>query len=240
MSPSLGGKGLGEGGIEITYMVNGYFITGTDTGIGKTWVSAGIMSLLKSQGHSVIGMKPIASGCEETPSGLRNEDALILQQHASVDVDYQQINPYTFKPAIAPHIAARQAGVTIDIEYIAENYRALSSRADKIIIEGVGGWQVPLNENETVADLAAALELPVILVVGMRLGCINHALLTAQSIRQSGLKLKGWIANHIDPEMAEQEQNLITIQQRIDAPLLGSIPVQTHLDAESIASYLDL
>lgn len=221
-------------------MKNGLFITGTDTGIGKTWISAAIMKLLQAQGQTVIGMKPIASGCEQTSAGLRNEDALILQQQSSIKIDYEQINPYAFAPAIAPHIAAEQAGVTIDIQQIAETYNALSQQANWVIVEGVGGWQVPLNENETVADLARALDLPVILVVGLRLGCINHALLSAESIQQSGLKLAGWIANHIDPQMAEQKQNLLSIQQRIDAPLLGIVPYQQTLDAEHIAGWLDL
>ena len=221
-------------------MNKGLFITGTDTGVGKTWISAGIMKLLKNQGQSVIGMKPIASGCKLTNAGLRNEDALILQQQSSVEIDYEQINPYAFAPAIAPHIAAEQADVTIDIQRITKNYHALSTQADRVIVEGVGGWQVPLSGNNTVADLACALDLPIILVVGMRLGCINHALLTVQSIQQSGLKLAGWIANHIDPDMEEQGQNLLSIQQRIEAPLFGSIPFQNTLDAENISSCLNI
>ena len=221
-------------------MNKGLFITGTDTGVGKTWISAGIMKLLKNQGQSVIGMKPIASGCKLTNAGLRNEDALILQQQSSVEIDYEQINPYAFAPAIAPHIAAEQADVTIDIQRITKSYHALSTQADRVIVEGVGGWQVPLSGNNTVADLACALDLPIILVVGMRLGCINHALLTVQSIQQSGLKLAGWIANHIDPDMEEQGQNLLSIQQRIEAPLFGSIPFQNTLDAENISSCLNI
>lgn len=221
-------------------MANGLFITGTDTGVGKTWISAGIMSLLKAQGQSVIGMKPVASGCEVTEHGLRNEDALILQQQGSIDIDYIQINPYAFAPAIAPHIAAQQAGITINIQEIENKYQELTQQAEWVIVEGVGGWQVPLNDDETVADLAVALALPVILVVGMRLGCINHALLSAAAIERSGLQLAGWIANQIDPEMAEQKQNLLSLQQRINAPLLGSVPYQQTLDAEHIAGWLDL
>lgn len=221
-------------------MGNGLFITGTDTGIGKTWISAAIMQLLKAQHQNVIGMKPIASGCESTAAGLRNEDALLLQQQSSIEIAYEQINPYAFEPAIAPHIAAAQSGVTIDIQHIKQTYQALSQQADWVIVEGVGGWQVPLNEDETIADLAAALDLPVILVIGMRLGCINHALLSAASIEQSGSKLAGWIANFVDPQMAEQQQNLLSLQQRIAAPLLGSVPYQQTLDAEHIAGWLDL
>jgi dethiobiotin synthetase len=221
-------------------MGKGLFITGTDTGIGKTWISAAIMQLLKAQHQSVIGMKPIASGCELTAAGLRNEDALLLQQQSSIEIAYEQINPYAFEPAIAPHIAAAQSGVTIDIQHIKQTYQALSQQADWVIVEGVGGWLVPLNQYETIADLAAALDLPVILVVGMRLGCINHALLSAASIEQSGSKLAGWIANFVDPQMAEQQQNLLTLQQRIAAPLLGSVPYQQTFNAEHIAGWLDL
>ena len=220
-------------------MAKGYFITGTDTEVGKSWCSAGIMERLKQQGHSVVGMKPIASGCEETPDGLRNEDALLLQQNASIEIDYQLVNPYSFRPAIAPHIAAEREGVEIKLGKIVEHYIQLKAKADVVIVEGVGGWQVPLNEHESVVDLAVALKLPVILVVGMRLGCINHALLTAQSIRNAGCDLEGWIGNGVDSEMAELEQNIESIAQRIDAPLLGVVPNMVALDVQRIAACLD-
>ena len=221
-------------------MAKGYFITGTDTEVGKSWCSSGIMERLKQQGHSVVGMKPIASGCDETPDGLRNEDALLLQRHASIEVDYQLLNPYSFRPAIAPHIAAEQAGVTIKLGKIVERYIQLKGMADVVIVEGVGGWQVPLNEHETVADLAQALQLPVILVVGMRLGCINHALLSAESIRAAGCELAGWVANCVDPQMANRQESIDAIALRIDAPLLGIVPHLAQLDASGMAQRITL
>lgn len=219
-------------------MTKGFFITGTDTEVGKSWCSAGIMEKLKQQGHRVIGMKPIASGCDETASGLRNEDALLLQQHASIAIDYELINPYRFKPAIAPHIAAEQANVSIKLGKILEHYLQLKAISDSVIVEGVGGWQVPLNEYESVADLAAALKLPVILIVGLRLGCINHALLSAEAIRTSGCTLYGWIANEMISGVADQGAVIDSIAQRIGAPLLGHVPWQNNLDATQIAETL--
>lgn len=221
-------------------MARGYFITGTDTEIGKSWCSAGIMRKFRQQGHSVVGMKPVASGCVETPEGLRNEDALLLQQQASLAVDYDWVNPYSFRPAIAPHVAAEQAGVRIKIGKILEHYLQLKEKADCIVVEGVGGWLVPLNDAESVADLALALKLPVILVVGLRLGCINHALLSAESIRASGCELAGWIANTIDPQMTEPQPTIEAISRRIDAPLLGTVPYLAQLEADKVAEHLNL
>ncbi|MDH5785051.1 MAG: dethiobiotin synthase [Chromatiales bacterium] len=221
-------------------MAKGFFITGTDTGIGKSWCSAGIMEKLKQQGHNVVGMKPVASGCELTPDGLRNEDALLLQQQGSVIVDYALVNPYSFAPAIAPHIAATQAGERIKLGKILERYTQLKKQSESVVVEGVGGWLVPLNDHETVADLGAALKLPVILVVGMRLGCINHALLSAESIRASGSSLAGWIANSVDPQMDELQATINAIAQRLDAPLLGVVPHMQKLEVKAIASSIDI
>lgn len=218
----------------------GYFITGTDTGIGKTWAGAALMSAFQQQGLRVLGMKPVASGCEASAAGLRNEDALLLQKIGSFTLPYERINPYAFAPAIAPHLAAESLKQRIDLQVIKKGAQALADNCDRLIVEGVGGWAVPLNDSESVADLARALELPVILVVGMRLGCINHALLSAKSIMQSGLPLAGWIANHVDPNMEEQQRNIASIEQRIDAPLLGRFPYQPELAARNLAEALDL
>lgn len=204
--------------------MNGYFITGTDTGIGKTMASVALLHALTRQGLTAVGMKPVASGCATTAEGLRNEDALALQAASSVALPYEQINPYAFALAIAPHIAAELAAISIDLEVIAGHYRQLATQAEVVVVEGVGGWRVPLNPQQDVADLAAVLDLPVILVVGLRLGCINHALLTADSIRARGLKLVGWIANYLDPEMTAQAQNIQALQQRLAAPLLAELP----------------
>ncbi len=200
-------------------MAEGFFITGTDTEIGKSFVSVRLMRALKGQGYTVLGMKPIASGCARTAEGLRNDDAQALIAENSLDIPYEQVNPYAFEPAIAPHIAAAEAGVAIELETISERFAALKARADVVVVEGVGGWRVPLNVEAEVADLARCLGLPVILVVGMRLGCINHALLSAEAIRRSGCALHGWIANFLDPDMAAQGDNLAAIERRLGPPL---------------------
>ncbi|MES9844833.1 MAG: dethiobiotin synthase [Candidatus Sedimenticola sp. PURPLELP] len=220
-------------------MSKGYFITGTDTECGKTEITLGLMQLLQSKEQRVLGMKPVASGAEQAPAGLRNEDAVRIRRQASLSVSYDLVNPYAFEPPIAPHLAAEQAGVEIDFEKIGLYYRKLSNQADRVIVEGVGGWRVPLNSVQTVTDLAVDLGLPVILVVGLKLGCINHALLTVESIRASGVTLAGWVANVADPLMLEPEGNLDSLKARIDAPLLGFVPRMEQPDAAAIASLLD-
>jgi len=221
-------------------MSRGIFVTGTDTGVGKTWVSAGLMATLQGQGLRVLGMKPVAAGCARTADGLRNEDALLLQRQGSHPVDYTVINPYAFAPPVAPHLAAAQAGVHIEMERIARHYQTLAAEADAVVVEGAGGWLVPLNERESMADLAVALELEVVLVVGLRLGCINHALLTAEAIRSRGCQLAGWVANTLDLHMSKLPQNILTIQQRIDTPLLGLIPYMDALSVDAVAAQLTL
>ena len=220
-------------------MSKGYFITGTDTECGKTEITLGLMQLLQSKEQRVLGMKPVASGAEQAPAGLRNEDAVRIRRQASLSVSYDLVNPYAFEPPIAPHLAAEQAGVEVDLEKIRLYYRKLSNQADRVIVEGVGGWRVPLNSGQTVTDLAVDLGLPVILVVGLKLGCINHALLTVESIRASGVTLAGWVANVADPLMLEPEGNLDSLKARIDAPLLGFVPRMEQPDAAAIASLLD-
>lgn len=218
--------------------MNGFFVTGTDTEIGKTVVSTGLIELLKQRGYRVAGMKPIASGCEHTPIGLRNEDALALMASANVDLPYQSVNPYAFEPPIAPHIAAMETDIRLSV--IHEHFQSMQGIADCIVVEGVGGWQVPLNNTETVADLAQLIGLPVVLVVGMRLGCINHALLTRDSIQQSGCRLVGWVANCLTEPMLQLEQNISSLEHRLDCPLLGVVPSLTDVSAEVVASYLSL
>ena len=200
------------------------FVTGTDTGVGKTLISVALIELLQQQGLKVAGMKPIASGCEITTDGLRNDDALKLSQQSNVDLPYDLINPYAFEPAIAPHIAAEQAGIEIELDKIQQNYTLIKQQADAVVVEGAGGWLVPLNNDQTMADLAVWLDLPIILVVGIRLGSINHALLTVKSIEASGLNLYGWVANHI--EVTEQANEIVqTLTRQIVAPCLGNVPV---------------
>lgn len=204
-------------------MAKGFFITGTDTGVGKSFISAVLMKTLQQMGLQVAGMKPVASGCELTPEGLHNEDALLLQRHASQPADYSLINPYAFAPPIAPHLAAQQVGVTIEFAPILERFVKLQQMSDVVVVEGAGGWLVPLNEHQSIADLAAALQLPVIIVVAIRLGCINHALLTAQAVRASGCTLAGWIANHTQPMDEHRVETIQSISHRIAAPQLGEI-----------------
>jgi len=204
--------------------LHGYFITGTDTGVGKTVVTRGLMQLLQDRGHRVAGMKPVASGCAPTPQGLRNEDAQQLQQQADIALDYAAVNPYAFEPPIAPQLAAAGAGCRIDLEVILAGVQQLADRADRVCVEGIGGWLVPLNERETVADLALRLGLEVILVVGIRLGCLNHALLTLQSIEAHGGRLAGWVANCLPPVADSLDESINSIKSRVSAPLLGVVP----------------
>jgi len=211
------------------------FITGIDTAIGKTWVSLGVMAAFQAKGISTIGMKPVASGCRPTSAGLRNDDAEQLQNQSSVPVAYDLVNPFAFEPAIAPHIAAAEAGREISLDKIASCYRTLTEQAECCVVEGVGGWLVPLTPTETVADLVRRLDLPVILVVGIRLGCINHALLSVESIQRSGIELLGWVANHPAPAVERSEENILTLEERIEAPLLARIPWRPQLSVSDVA-----
>ncbi len=198
-----------------------WFITGTDTEIGKTVVASALIRYLVSEGHLVAGMKPVASGCEMTEAGLRNEDARSLIAASNVNLGYEMVNPFVFEPAIAPHIAAQRAGRRIDLDMIRVLANAIE--AHYLVIEGVGGWMVPLGDGHMLADLAKATADEVIIVVGMRLGCINHALLTAAQIQRDGMPLKGWIANHVDPDMQAQSQNLETLKELMPCPMLGVV-----------------
>jgi dethiobiotin synthetase len=220
--------------------LRGFFVTGTDTGIGKTWVACGLLSALQQRGYAVIGMKPVASGCMHTPAGLRNEDALRLQALSSIQLPYEMLNPYAFEPPIAPHIAAREVGQKIAFERIRAIIESLGQGADYLIVEGVGGWRVPLGEEGDVGSLAAVLGFPLILVVGIRLGCINHALLSAEAVQAKGLALAGWIANVIDPATERLAENLQTLREAIVAPCLGVVPFLPQSQPEDLASYLNL
>ena len=213
-------------------MSGGYFITGTDTEVGKTCVSVALLHRLQQQGLRVAGMKPVAAGCEETAEGLRNEDALALQAASSIALAYETVNPYAFAPPIAPHLAAEDAGLTIEIERILTAYHDIASQVDQVIVEGAGGWRVPLNNDQDMSDLAIALGLPVVLVVDIRLGCINHALLSAQAIAARGLPLAGWVANHAHGDYERGADNIASIGARIGTPLLGVIPYHGDIKTE--------
>ena len=221
-------------------MHNGLFITGTDTGCGKTEITLGLMQALQQRGETVLGMKPVASGAQPTAEGLRNEDALRIQRQCSRAIPYAQVNPFVYEPPVAPHLAAGMSGLPIDLQVVREGFEALSGQADRVVVEGVGGWLVPLNSTSTVADLAVGLQLPVILVVGLRLGCINHALLSVACIRQSGARLLGWVGNQVEPAMAAREGNLRTLRDRIAAPCLGVVPWMESPTAAEVAVHLDM
>lgn len=218
----------------------GCFVTGTDTEIGKTVVAAGLIRALVTRGLRVAAMKPVASGSEPAAGLLRNADAECLIQAANVIAEYRLVNPYVFEAPIAPHLAAADAGTPIDLTHIVQCHTRLQAQADCVVVEGVGGWFVPLNEREEVAQLAESLDLPVILVVGMRLGCINHALLTARAIAESGLTLAGWVANRPGAEMDRFDDNLAALRTRIPAPCLGAVPHLANPDAQRVASCLEL
>ena len=204
--------------------MSGYFIAGTDTGVGKTLIATALISRLVAAGQRVAAMKPVSAGCIRSSEGCLNDDVAQLRQAANVALPLDLINPYAFEPAIAPHIAAQQVGVEIDLARIEQAYRAIAAQADSVIVEGVGGFLAPLNRKQTAADMAQRLNLPVILVVGMRLGCLNHALLTVEAIQHRGITLAGWIANRIDPDMLAFDANLVSLQARISAPLWGVVP----------------
>lgn len=202
------------------------FVTGTDTGVGKTHAACALIRALRGQGLVVGAMKPVASGCERMPDGLRNDDALALIEATGLPIDYDLVNPYAFEPAIAPHLAARQAGVAVEVAVLDQKARQLASACDVLVVEGAGGWQVPLTERQTFADWIAGHRWPVLLVVGLRLGCLNHALLSAQSIAKQ-TRLAGWIANRVPPLQAEWADNVATLGQWLHAPMLACLPIGT-------------
>jgi dethiobiotin synthetase len=205
-------------------MAKSYFVIGTDTNVGKTYVASALIRQFVEAGFKTIGMKPIASGCEVNEQGeLVNEDVVALSEASNVHAPLDLVNPYRFAPAIAPHIAAEQAGVNIQSDVIVQIYHQLTTLAEVLIVEGAGGFLVPINSQETLADLAVKLNLPIILVVGVRLGCINHALLTVEAIKARGLRLAGWVANQVDPEMSVFDENLVSLQQRIKTPCIGIV-----------------
>jgi len=212
----------------------GFFIAGTDTGVGKSLVAVGLLRSLAQRQLRVAGMKPIAAGAVETPEGLRNDDAVALREASNVDADYAITNPYCLPAAVSPHIAAREADVTIDISKIVDAFQQLAAKADVVIVEGAGGWLAPIDDTSktptTMADVARALRLPVLLVVGLRLGCLNHALLTARAIEADGLAIEGWVGSHIDASFARPRENLATLSRLLGHPPIAIVP---HLSSES-------
>lgn len=217
-----------------------FYVTGTDTGIGKSVASAALLHAFRAAGWRAVGMKPVASGCEATDDGWRNEDALALQEASNPRPPYADVNPYALPNPLAPELAAADAGVAIETGPIERAFERLRTSADVVVVEGVGGWAAPITATLDQADLVRAMELKVVMVVGLRLGCINHARLTARAIAADGLHMVGWIANAIDPDMARADDNLRILQRVLDAPFLGRLPHVPAVDPRALCTQLRL
>ena len=219
-------------------MSDGFFVTGTDTNVGKTWASVALMRALQAQGKIVSGMKPVAAGCEWLQDAWKNQDALLLLKYASVAFEYQQVNPYAFEKPVSPHIACGEVAVSTSV--ILRAFEDLKAHSDYVVVEGAGGWLSPLGCNLDNSQLAKSLRLPVVLVVGMRLGCINHARLSAQAIRQSALDIAGWLAVQLEADMLEFQANLDFLRSSLNLPLLGVLPNLTSPDFDLLASQIKI
>lgn len=216
------------------------FVTGTDTGIGKSVASAALLHALRREGGTAVGMKPVASGCERQAEGWRNEDALLLQAASAPCPAYDDVNPFALPEPLAPELAAADAGVSLALEPIQAAFTRLQAQADRVVVEGVGGWLAPLSATLDQIDVVRALDLEVVMVVGLRLGCINHARLTQQAIEASGARLLGWIANDIDPAMACADENFAILQRHLGAPCWGRLPYALPVAPERLARFLTL
>lgn len=220
--------------------MTGFFITGTDTDVGKTLIACALIRALSARGLRVVGMKPVAAGGEVHDGAIVNTDVIALTAASNVQAPLELVNPYLFDEPVAPHIAAAKARVPIDIGRVEAAHRALAARADCVIVEGAGGFRVPLTQQLDMAHLATALALPVVIVVAMRLGCLNHALLTASAVRAAGLPIAGWVANHVDPHMRYADENVAALEERLDAPLVARVPHEKSPDAARIAHLIDV
>ena len=214
-----------------------WFVTGTDTGSGKTWCTLAVMEYLKNQGQHVAGMKPIATGGGFEAGELRNSDAVQIMTESNLELPYHWVNPYVFLPPIAPYLAAEQAKSTIQLDIIVETYQKLAEMSDVVVVEGIGGWRVPFSAEHDLKDIVHAINAKVILVVGLKLGCVNHALLTAEIIQRDGCQLAGWMANLITPDFNAQG-SIEIISERLDIPLLAKMPCLTRLDVPQLASHI--
>lgn len=218
--------------------VDRLFVTGTDTGVGKTVVSAALLHAFRAHGRRAVGMKPVASGCERAPEGWRNEDALALQAASDPRPPYDDVNPYALPAPLAPEIAARDAGVDVQLGVLVSAFERLHPLADMVLVEGVGGWAAPLTATLDQRHLVQELRLPVVLVVGMRLGCINHARLSARAIQEDGARLVGWIANEVDPVMARRDENFALLSARMPVPCWGRLPHVADIDAGQLSRHI--
>ena len=218
----------------------GFFVAGTDTGVGKTLATCALLARARADGLRATGMKPVAAGCVSTLDGLRNEDALALMAQSGVAADYATVNPIALPDPLSPHLAAARAGVAIDLAPAIAAYARLAAAADVVLVEGAGGWLAPLSDALAMNDLARRLALPVVLVVGLRLGCLNHAQLTVRAIAADGLRLAGWIGSRIDPHMACVDENVDTLRRRLPAPCLGVLPWAPGADPSTLAEHVRL
>lgn len=218
-----------------------YFVTGTDTGVGKTTASCALLAAAQAKGLRTAAVKPVAAGCEQTPEGLRNDDALALMAAMTEVMAYEEVNPIALSEPLSPHLAALHAGRRLTVAQISGLVRgALSRRVDFAVVEGAGGWRVPLSDREIMSDLPRALGLPVILVVGLRLGCLNHAILTTEAMARDGVRMAGWIGSVLDPELPALEGNIGTLKTILPMPCLGVLPWLPGATPEEMAAYLDL
>lgn len=216
------------------------YVTGTDTGVGKTVAATALVHRLRMAGLRAVGMKPVASGCDPSPEGLRNEDALALQAASDPSAAYDDVNPYALALATAPQLAARAINVRVDIERLHDAHRRLATQADAVVVEGVGGWAAPLDDGLDQVDLVRRLDLPVVMVVGLRLGCLNHARLTARAIEADGVRLIGWIGSSVDPAFAERDAYIGLLNDALPAHCLGILPHAPGADARAMARHLGL
>ncbi|KAF1014139.1 MAG: ATP-dependent dethiobiotin synthetase BioD 1 [Stenotrophomonas maltophilia] len=214
------------------------FVTGTDTEIGKTASSTALLHALRRRGLRAVGMKPVASGSHDSPDGLRNEDALALQAASWPVPAYSDLNPYALRQPLAPELAAAEDGVCVELAPIVQAFQRLRAQADVVVVEGVAGWLAPVSATLDQIDLVRALQLPVVLVAGLRLGCVNHARLTAEALQARGVECLGWIGNHIDPAMQRQDENVATLQQRLAMPCWGRLPYLPGADGAVLSAYL--
>ncbi|MBL4744040.1 MAG: dethiobiotin synthase [Cycloclasticus sp.] len=217
-------------------MARGYFITGTDTDVGKTYVAQCLMRAFREQNYRTAGFKPVASGGRWSGDRLQNEDAELLMLQSNVKIPYELVNPYCFEPAIAPHIAAKNQNCVISLELIKSSYQQIARQSDVVIVEGAGGWKVPFNPYEGFDDVALSLATPIVLVVGLRLGCINHALLTEEAILNKGCRLVGWIGNSLEQRFVEKDENIDALKEAMKSPCIGLFDYHPNQEEEHVAS----
>ncbi|MEZ8144224.1 dethiobiotin synthase [Enterovibrio norvegicus FF-33] len=221
-------------------MTKSYFVTGTDTEVGKTVASMAIMQAVSKAGYSVVGYKPVAAGSEETEQGPMNSDAIRLRECSTVDVRYQDVNPCLLEAACSPHIAAEIENSSVDFALLSDGLRNIQTKADVTLVEGAGGWRVPVSYDSTLADWVGEEKLPVILVVGIKLGCLNHAYLTAEAIRRDGLEVVGWVANRINPGTEHYSDIVKTLEHHLKVPKLGEIPYMPSIKSRDLSGYIDI